>query len=81
MDRRISVEWSLNEIASTMNRTGIRSTELASVLLWNAKPEGDNLGSVLRARRYVPTPPESTGIDTIHLLEMYTLLFIRAVQI
>jgi hypothetical protein len=49
MDRRISVEWSLNEIASTMNRTGIRSTELASVLLWNAKPEGDNLGSVLRA--------------------------------
>jgi hypothetical protein len=32
-------------------------------------------------RRYVPTPPESTGIDTIHLLEMYTLLFIRAVQI
>jgi hypothetical protein len=50
-------------------------------VLWNAKPEGDNLGSVLRARRYVPTPPESTGIDTIHLLEMYTLLFIRAVQI
>jgi hypothetical protein len=46
-----------------------------------AKPEGDNLGSGSRARKYVPAPPESTSIGTIHLLEMYTLLFIRAVQL
>jgi hypothetical protein len=46
-----------------------------------AKSEGDNLGSVPRARRYVPAPPESTSIGTIHLLEMYTLLFIRAAQL